>query len=92
MCESAAAMKEPASFWTSGANEGEHCDNEQMYSWCANKGSRVNKQDISLPCADGTPPDAKERCLAINIKESKSALDTVECKAEKFALCEVQKS
>jgi hypothetical protein len=90
LCESAAAVKDPASFWTSGANEGEHCDVEQMYSWCAHEGQLEKRQEIALPWADGITPEAKERCLSLNIKESKFVLDYVECNTEKFAVCEVK--
>jgi hypothetical protein len=86
----AAAVKVPTGFWTCGANEGERCDVDQLYvSWCA-LGTRVKRQEISLPWADGIPPAANERCLALNIKESKFALDYVECNAEKYAVCEVK--
>jgi hypothetical protein len=47
-------------------------------------------QEIALPWVDATPPDAKERCLTLNVKESKFALDYAECKAEKYAVCEVK--
>jgi hypothetical protein len=89
LCETAATGKDLASYWTCGANEGEHCDVDQLYSWCA-IATRVKRQDISLPWVDGTPPEAKERCLSLNIKESKFALDYAECNAEKYAVCEVE--
>jgi hypothetical protein len=50
----------------------------------------VKRQEISLPWADADPPDAKQRCLSLNIKDSKFALDYVECKAEIYAVCEVK--
>jgi hypothetical protein len=78
------------SFWTSGANEGEHCDAEQMYSWCSN-GTQVKRADISLPWADANPPSAQERCLALNLKDAKFALDYVQCNDEKHVLCEVDR-
>jgi len=58
-----------------------NCDDEQIYSWCA-KGTRVKRQEISLPWVAGIVPEAKQRCLSLNIKDSKFALDYVECKAE----------
>jgi hypothetical protein len=88
---SAATLKDSASMWTSGANEGEHCDVEKVYSWCAD-GTRVKRQELSsLPWADGNSPEANERCLSLNIKDSKFALDYVDCRATKYAVCEVKR-
>jgi hypothetical protein len=52
----------------------------------------VKRQEISLPWADANPPEAKERCISLNTKESKFALDYAECKAEKYTVCEVKAS
>jgi hypothetical protein len=87
--ESAAAVKVPTSFWTSGANEGEYCDVEQTYSWCA-EGTQVKRKEMTLPFVDANPPDAKERCLSLNLKESNFSLDYVECTATKYTICEVK--
>jgi hypothetical protein len=86
---SAATVKLPASFWTCGANEGDICDVEQIYSWCA-EGTRVKRQEISLPWADGNSPGASERCLSLHLNSTNFALDYAECNATKYAVCEVK--
>lgn len=48
----------------------------------------MKKHDILLPWADAVPPDAKERCLALELIGQKFALDFVECTAEKHVICE----
>jgi len=76
-------------FWTSGANEGEFCDSEKVYSWCSN-GKRVRRQEISMNWVDGTKePSPAERCLALKTKDADFGLDFVECGSKRSLLCEV---
>jgi len=65
----AAIATNPAGYWTSGANEGDLCDVRHLYiNWCA-VGTRVKRQDISMPWADGNPSAEVEqrRCLSLNM-------------------------
>jgi hypothetical protein len=87
-CTFAAHVRDPISFWTSGAADGEYCGVEQVYGWCSN-GTRVKRQEILLPWADANPPELNQSCLLLNLKDSKFALDDVECAAQKHVLCEV---
>lgn len=84
----AVEVKIPTSFWTSGANEGEHCDVEQIYSWCSNR-TRMKRQEIMLPWADESKPTVTERCLSVTLNKSTFALDAAECGTENYAICEV---
>jgi hypothetical protein len=85
----AAHVRDPISFWTSGAADGEYCGEEQVYSWCSN-GTRVKRQEITLPWADANPPELNQSCLSLNLNNSQFALDDVECAAQKHVLCEVK--
>lgn len=77
------------SFWTSGgAAHGELCVEENKCSWCSD-GKMMKRQEITLPWADSNPPNANERCLTLDLKDSKYALDNVDCKADKYVICEV---
>jgi len=85
----AATYNKSFDFWTSGANEGEYCDSEKVYSWCSN-GKRFRKQDISLNWVDGTKePSPAERCLALKTKDADFSLDFAECGSKRSLLCEV---
>jgi hypothetical protein len=84
----AAHVHEPISFWTSGASDGENCGVEQAYGWCSH-GTRVKRQEISLPWADANPPEMNKSCLSLNLNKSQFALSDVECVAQKHVLCEV---
>jgi hypothetical protein len=91
ICVSAASVKVPARVWTSGANEGEYCDVEKIYSWCAINGTRVKREAISLPWADANPPEARERCLSVHTKAPAFPIDDAECNVDKlYAVCEVK--
>jgi hypothetical protein len=61
---------------------------EQVYGWCSN-GTRVKRQEISLPWADANPPELNQSCLSLNLKNSQFTLNDVECAAQKHVLCEV---
>jgi hypothetical protein len=88
ICDSAATRLDPISLWTSGANEGEHCDVE-LYSWCSN-GTQGKKQELLLPWADSNPREFNENCISLNLmRDEKFALDYAECKTEKQIICEV---
>jgi len=85
-----ATYRKSFDFWTSGANEGEYCDTEKVYSWCSN-GKRVRKQDISVNWVDGTKePTSAERCLTLKTKDADSSLAFTECGSKRSLLCEVR--
>jgi hypothetical protein len=59
-----------------------------VYGWCSN-GTRVKRQEISLPWANANPPLQNQSCLSLNLNNSQFALDDVECADQKHVLCEV---
>jgi len=77
-------------FWTSGANEGEYCDTEKVYSWCSN-GKRVRRQEISVNWVDAAKePTSAERCLSLKTKDADFGLAFAECVSKRSLLCEVR--
>jgi len=76
-------------FWTSGANEGEYCDTEKVYSWCSME-KRVRRQEISANWMDATKePTASERCLSLQLKDAKYGLGFSNCGSKHSIICEV---
>jgi len=77
-------------FWTSGANEGEFCDVEMVYSWCTS-GVRVRRQDIAAKWVNlSKQPAPTERCLTFHTKDSDFGLDFSTCASKYSLVCEVR--
>jgi hypothetical protein len=77
----------------SGANEGEFCDTEGVYSWCSS-GKHVFKTEIQLHFVDkNTTLKPADRCLALKSVDSALGLYHAPCNTsidKKSAICEVK--
>jgi hypothetical protein len=83
-------------FWTSGSNEGEFCNAQNVYTWCSIENGTLFQQH-QLPGSDmWRNSKAKDfeldRCVVYKLNEStadKPGLEHSACSAKKFYICEV---
>lgn len=74
-------------YWTSGSNEGDFCDVEQLYSWCSlgrtYRGSDMNSS--ALMRGNST----NNRCLALDVMMAMMVYSG--CAERKELVCQVRK-
>jgi len=82
--------KKALEFWTAGANEGEFCDEEKVYSWCPSD-KRVRRTEINTTWVNPSrEPTSSERCLSLQMKvDAKYGLSFSNCTSKFSAICEV---
>jgi len=82
------------SVWTSGSNEGNLCDTERTYAWCATGAlispAEVNRTEnwVDVPDAAKAP---SQRCLLLTATAAKVGLSHSGCEEKRPFLCEVNK-
>jgi len=85
-----AKYKTAFDFWTSGANEGEFCDTESIFSWCSIE-KRVRKEEIKINWSLTTnQPTAAQRCLDLKVgKDASVDLALSDCASKLPFVCQV---
>jgi hypothetical protein len=77
--------------WTSGGAEGDSCDLERQFAWCA-VGTLLNESDVRTPAYWTKEPEAKvstDKCLTLNYAATSVGLLAADCTATKQLLCQV---
>jgi len=65
-----AKYKKALEFWTSGTNEGEFCDVENIFAWCATE-KRVAKTEMALRWeTTAKAPTSLERFISLKLAAS----------------------
>jgi hypothetical protein len=83
-------------FWTSGSNEGENCDTQNVFEWCsiATNIEAAQISNDSFWVSQNAPISPKERCLLLQYSEkigSSVGVKLTDCEKQYPALCEVRK-
>lgn len=82
-----------ASVWTSASAEGESCDSERQFAWCA-IGVVLNESDIKTTAYWTKEPEAKatsDKCVTLNYDAAGKSVGLLaaDCSAPKQLLCQV---
>jgi hypothetical protein len=76
--------------WTSGSNEGAYCAEDETFAWCSTGAmfSAHNSNDTELMAHVNNRKSSTDRCLMLDVANSKLALSNCEQKVN--LVCEVQ--